>query len=405
MAKKLVLLLCFFQGICAQNTPRIIVHAFVHGTRLSGLGIFSAIPLLNNNVQDKHLYTRSVKSARKDPAFFDAQVMQEEGLVEISAETIQLCRTHKLPTEKSKRGAIQVIAAYDQFTPKNNVTNLYYTYGWSGMLDAQYRQKEAKTFYEKLVELRDQLHKKYPLSSIDFVLHGHSHGGNLILNLAAHENEQKKQLVIDCTILYGTPIQVETADYANHAMFKTIINLFSNNDHIQVTDSISTQQESQRVLAPYVHVKNTKAKYVVDACVCLNGNPGAFGHACFFYIDDVVYNQNAEFAAIRPLPLVTFGSIIQQLVHQAQLKRVNHHLHVNVMTADGCSIGVFDQYKNLAISDNLVSQLALVKATLEKTWTPYARRGHIQGALRGLGHTLKEAPTTIYQNYINPLFQ
>lgn len=405
MRIRLLILLCFFQSLRSQNTPSVIVHGFVHGTRLSGLGIFSAIPLLNNTIQDKHLYTRSVKSARKDPAFFDAQVMQEEGLVEVSAEMIQLCRAHKLPAEKSKRGAIQVITAYDQFTPQNNVINLYYTYGWSGMLDAQYRQKEAKAFYEKLVELRDQLRTKYPHSPIDFVLHGHSHGGNLILNLAAHENEQKKNLEIASIVLYGTPIQVETANYVNHAMFKTIINLFSNNDHIQVADSISTQQESQRVLAPYVHIKNTKTKYVVDACVCLNGNPGAFGHACFFYIDDVVYSQNTEFASMRPLPLVTFGSIIARLVHQAQLKRLNHHLHVNIMTTDGCSIGIFDQYKNLAISDNLVSQLALIKARMEKTWKPYACHGHLQGALRGLGHTLKETPTTIYQNYINPLFQ
>lgn len=135
----------------------------------------------------------------------------------------------------------------------------FYTFGWSGRLSHTHRKKAARNLYRTLLFVKEKLKIK-GYSEIAFDLYGHSHGGNVILNLAAVSERAKKKretdlikknkqksnhqepLLITHAVLLGTPIQKETARYFNAPCFSSIYNFYSRGDAIQIADLFSSKK-------------------------------------------------------------------------------------------------------------------------------------------------------------------
>jgi len=400
--KLLFLFLILFSTLRAEQS--VVAHIFVHGTRLSFLSLMSIIPTVKRQLRNHHLYSKVVISSRDDDRFQDTQIMLDKGLHEIPRGMINRCRNLRLDSNFSRKAAIQVINGYDQLIKDTKSIHRHYTYGWDGMLADEYRKRDSLKMYKALIDLREQLRKQYPNQKIVFILHGHSHGGNLILYLAYHENVQKKGLSIDKSILYGTPIQAETAPYCTHSMFKTIINIYSEGDNIQTADKFSTaSQTSGRRLADFV---NTKNKNIIDVCVSAAGDRKAFGHASFFFID--MYQNgigNARrnvFNELKRLPLVTFAPIFTELLEQIHIQSKHNQLTLNFYKENSlnCIISAETIDKRyIAKSKNIILLVNQISIILEKSWKPVAEhKGSANLAKLAVLDLMKIAP----KHFIHP---
>ena len=114
----------------------------------------------------------------------------------------------------------------DKVDPQQFPLEATYLYGWSGKLSYRAREREAETLYNSLRGC------KGPITII-----GHSHGCNLILNLAKVVKKNKDtELTIDKIVLLAPPVQAATSKYIKSPLFKRIISLYSSGDWTQVID-------------------------------------------------------------------------------------------------------------------------------------------------------------------------
>ena len=109
----------------------------------------------------------------------------------------------------------------------------FYFYGWSGQLSLSERRKEAKNLALQIQSLIVEPYKtKYGITP-EITIITHSHGGNLVLNLAREKN---LPFSIDTLIMLACPVQHETTKFIISPVFKTIYSLYSHNDILQVLD-------------------------------------------------------------------------------------------------------------------------------------------------------------------------
>lgn len=221
------------------------VTIFIHGIMSIKpyLSLSNTIRLIRDDVEDT-LYSKTVEMMRLDPFFYKNQAMQGFGL-----EKINLLDTTKGNASAALAQLFEMISYYTGLPQK---THDYYTYGWSGLLSAKSRSKDALTFFQELEELVCFYKKKGSIPSIRII--GYSHGGNIALNLAAIRCQKYpcSQLIIDELILLGTPIIHESTDYIYDPMFKKIYNIYSKQDRVQVLDIFSATQScfSKRLFKP-----------------------------------------------------------------------------------------------------------------------------------------------------------
>lgn len=121
-------------------------------------------------------------------------------------------------------------AAPDMFPATN-----FYLFGWNGLLSFNQRYEAAEKLYQAL--------KNAHYGPITLI--GHSHGCNVILNLAAvakrHNDENFK---IERIILLAPPVQTVTQAYSFSSIFKKIYVLYSAGDWIQIADPQGLYQMS-----------------------------------------------------------------------------------------------------------------------------------------------------------------
>jgi hypothetical protein len=328
-----------------SQPPAVVVHVFVHGTLIPGLS--------------KEFLMRN-------------QIMLEDGLVEISEESLQLWHQNKLPRSLQRRAAIHITAAYDHFVEKDGIINKYYVYSWAGILDNAYRQQEANKLYHQLAQLRDRLLKQYPQSSIKFILHGHSHGGNVILYLAYYENLYKQHLPISVACLLATPIQQETIQYVKNPLFETIIILYSDGDYIQNNDCFSSKK-SYRRFSDLISLADAKNNiYEICACACQKNT--AFGHAGFFWLFPHTLirihrgkrSHHQTLITLSPLPLIIFTPPLFKLLRQLPPE---HGLIKWCLEADAKKCFFTLMYnQGYAISEDMLERVSNIKQTIKKNW-------------------------------------
>jgi len=129
----------------------------------------------------------------------------------------------------------RVLYLLDKADPEEFPLETNYSFGWTGYLTFSARRAAAQQLYE---EIR---HYKGPITLI-----GHSHGGNVALELAriAHQNDDT-DFTIDRLILLACPIQEVTVGYASLPLFKKVISLYSEGDFTQIVDPQGTYAESR----------------------------------------------------------------------------------------------------------------------------------------------------------------
>lgn len=117
--------------------------------------------------------------------------------------------------------------------PQQFPIDSFYLFGWSGELDTQARKDAAQVLYNALKQLITDYFTQYGSPPLITII-SHSHGGNVVLNLATlcEENE----LWIERLVLMACPVQRETAHLIAHGMFKKIYALYSRADLVQVMD-------------------------------------------------------------------------------------------------------------------------------------------------------------------------
>lgn len=216
----------------AQETERALITVFIHGTLfpiISWESIKHACKV--ERKPNRSLYQHYLESVRYH-SFLQYQPMGGEGLVffednHASGHTLLTYATGSL-----FKAAYAKKKYYKEYR--------YSTFSWGGSLRQQSRKNAARALYFELLKAKNELESQTGLS-VDIDLYGHSHGGNVILNLAGIEADEKKRLHIKHAILLGTPIQKETVKYSSADMFEAVYNFYSRGDAVQIADVFSTK--------------------------------------------------------------------------------------------------------------------------------------------------------------------
>lgn len=273
------------------------MNVFVHG-------IMSIKPHLswNNFMQfmkdevDGTLYSKTVELMREDPFFFKNQAMQHIGLHKVEPCFIEGSSSASLGFILDEVGKHYGI----------NRTNIYYTFGWNGLLSAKSRLNEARKFFIALEKEKAALKKKG--LDVKIRLFGYSHGGNVNLNLAAAKKKffPHSKLVIDEVVNLGTPVITDSDYLINDPMFKKIFHMYSLYDRVQPLDVFAPKQFfSTREFKPrkgfklpdklvQIQLKVTRCKKAVLS------NPKKFALSCDFSKPQVVYGKRGLLRDISP---------------------------------------------------------------------------------------------------------
>ncbi len=225
------------------------ITVFIHGiiNIKPHLSLSNLIRFMRDQITDS-IYAHAVEIIRKDPFFYQYYAMNGLGLQQIE--------THLKQQEGNASGAFAI--AYDAISSLNETCttkkNIYYTFGWSGLLSTQVRYQEAALFYEALTKEVE----KYKAQGIHPKVRviGYSHGGYIALNLGAVFNTLKKpshDWLVDELYLIGVPVISDSDFLINSALFKTVYHFYSPGDRVQVVDCLATNRFfSHRTFSPRI---------------------------------------------------------------------------------------------------------------------------------------------------------
>jgi hypothetical protein len=244
------------EAVAEKPRRDVYVTVFVHGiiSVKPHLSIENMIRFMRDEIENTH-YEKTVTLMREDPFFHQNQPMQSQGLNPIAMEPL-------------KRGAgatllAHVINKIEKISQPNEPTeNLYYTFGWSGIMSHSVRYREAKKFYQGLIDLRNSLHAQ----GIEphFRIIGYSHGGQVIMVLARVRQQEDidPTLRIDETLLYGMPVHSFTAECVNDPLFVKIYNIYSPGDRIQKLDIFTIGEFCSKQIFSQRHIGFKRPKLV-----------------------------------------------------------------------------------------------------------------------------------------------
>ena len=289
---------------------------FIHGTVKPQFSLANIAKIVRDNLPHSTLWL-GTEIIRNDPFFYQNQAIQMLGL-------------HKVPeTHKEGNAARAFAAVFDKLcslNSANKTNNLYYTYGWSGLLSHKSRYMDAKQFYNTLKQELEQLAKQNIYPKIRII--GYSHGGNIAINLAEVRQKEfpKDTFKIDQILLIGTPIQPRTIENAKDPMFKRIYNFYSQGDWVQKLDAHASRkfdnykndldnitQVKLKVYKRYAppgkgHLRPTKPNPKTQRRI----DPG---HMELWFFGWTIYWYREKFP-LHPLPMAVFLGWITQAIEQ-----------------------------------------------------------------------------------------
>jgi hypothetical protein len=296
-----------------QEQPKEIwLTVLTHGAFGSVLGLINTMQVIQDNLAGTE-YKKLITQMRKNPYFYKHQPILEKGLIKIQAQA------NPKSSQNPKYAIYPITKAYEKISSlicPQKEKNVFYTFGWSGLMSQKQRRKEAIRFYNALSDEVTKYQKEGITPKIRII--AHSHGGNLSLNLGAvktclnHINDEqailkiaqtqddkeslmqmiqnlkalpsrevaknqkgqkhldflpeKKDLFVDEFIMFGTPIQPETKYLALHDCFKKVYNFYSDEDIIQKMDWVSTKRyySDQRLSLANKLKNNQKIEKIVQ---------------------------------------------------------------------------------------------------------------------------------------------
>lgn len=357
----------------AENATRLCV--FVHGT--------VALPLQMQHIRGLWHDTLTPEKMQLQRKFRNHYLMQEdqllldEGLIHIDRATLSDWQRGKMSSDEHHKGCYPLLSSYDTFATTVRKTECQYAlFGWNGILAETSRKTAGYTLYQQLCDWADSTKEHtghYP--TIEIV--AHSHGGTVVLWMAAAEQEFHRGLKIELVHMMGTPLQEILVPLISSPMFGTIINGYSQGDTIQPNDRIST----------------THHKSHARFCECMNikefnqNNPHLHRYDLRYEIDryaDRVDHINMWSLGrpkslsehLDPLPFLTFVPCIHELLKNLPSTTV-HAIAKVCHGKDVATISLFDGIGTtktcVGFTNNLMPQLLVIKQNIAQYWKPFYR--------------------------------
>lgn len=299
---------CFSMKQVIQETHPKIIHVtvFIHGTILplvSPKAIKQAIVTTVKERQPLRAFEYYWQALRSESMYGKQLISKEHGLQEV-----RFLRNHWVNWILTQAYKYMIERVSD-----HHRTDLFYTFGWQGLLSADDRLNAAKHLYDALVKERTKLMQEHPDRHISFSLVTHSHGCNVALLLPLIEGNKQKNMVIEELISFGAPVQRETRHAIESPMFKRCYHFYSKGDFIQVVDFFSTQGMSERTFPAH-------PEKLVQTELDINGiKPG---HASLYFYGSRLHESRL---AIDPFPPLIFAPwIIAWLNQQKPSSDINH---------------------------------------------------------------------------------
>lgn len=213
------------------------VNVFVHGIVRPVATIGDMVSIAHQNV-NKTRYKHITRYVRKNSFTHRTQASQGIGLIPIKLKS----------NYDDHNGARAMVATFKKLDQHANLLygahidshELYYTYGWSGLLCYSSRQKASLFLYQKLIRLVKELKAKNLNPKIRVL--AFSHGGNVAVQMANFDpwSTLKSKLNIDELITLGMPVHRENDVLIRHPMFKKVYHFYSLGDIPQTLDFVST---------------------------------------------------------------------------------------------------------------------------------------------------------------------
>lgn len=110
-----------------------------------------------------------------------------------------------------------------------------YLFGWSGKVNFDTRREAGKQLFDSLNALTKDYKERYGCAPLITII-THSHGGNVVLNMARDLPSDCLPFYVERAIFLGLPVQKETDRLAKHNLFKHIYLIHSHIDLFQRID-------------------------------------------------------------------------------------------------------------------------------------------------------------------------
>ena len=214
------------------------VNVFVHGIVRPVATIGDMVSISHQNV-NKTRYKQITRYVRKNSFTHRTQASQGIGLIPIELKS-------NYDDHNGARAMVATFKKLDQhanllYGANINNKELYYTYGWSGLLCYNSRQKASLFLHQKLIRLVNELKAKNLNPKLRIL--AFSHGGNVAVQMANFDpwSSLKSKLSIDELITLGMPVHRENDVLIRHPMFKKVYHFYSVGDIPQTLDFVSTE--------------------------------------------------------------------------------------------------------------------------------------------------------------------
>lgn len=360
--------------VYTEQLPKKQVVIYIHGTVMSGVALLNATGLYKNDLQENDWTRGCLLNLRHNQKIVNSQVAsQTMGLNGIDKISLDEYSNQRLPSVKSKAGAYQYFGLYNTLN-KNNPDYAYYTFGWLGGLDRKCRELAAKKLHQYIADL-----SKFYEHNCEFTLICHSHGGNVALNLAQEEKANPQKIRIKNLLLFGTPIQPETAYYATDNLFGTVYNFYGAHDFIQIADKISMpSHKSYHTFAKALDPEklNATQNNIYDIQLLIDGDAKAIGHemlgAFHNYKKSKIGKKSALFKHLTPFPLSVLAPLYLELLKSIPNITSYNPMFINIASLnDQIELQLkTDQYCSVTEILPNMQQLSNAHTYAEKNWVP-----------------------------------
>jgi hypothetical protein len=342
---------------------------FVHGSVYTMLSALDPQRVWSGALPKQSPYVDMVKRVRKNSLVWQDQVMLKEGWVPFPHSAIDNFHQKKLEGESAQQAAYQFVPSYHTFTQlhTHDQDQVYFLFGHLGLLCQQYRADAGAELYQHICDTVVELKKQYKNVHVRVVTH--SHGGNIALNLARAEHQYNRNLVVDDLIMYGAPIQVETAVYAYDPVFVRVINCYSEGDSIQSNDRFSTKQHIsyKRFYDDQLEIDRPETTTkIYDVRLLVNNNAHRIGHSNMWQLG----RESKATECLDPLPIAVLTPIL--LAHLDE-QLYDGHFDFNIIDETGTLRTELSEHhtKNLLIaSNNMYEQASQLQQLTQNNWAP-----------------------------------
>lgn len=121
-----------------------------------------------------------------------------------------------------------------QTSPEQYALDQFYFFGWNGKLCFNERKAAATELYNAILELIGAYQEQHKVKP-EIRIITHSHGGNVVLNLAEVQDAHHP-IMVDELIMLGCPVQTETKHLIEADCFRKIYSFYSGTDIFQIID-------------------------------------------------------------------------------------------------------------------------------------------------------------------------